>query len=195
MEYINAKKSNSSFSPFLLILVLFAIVMVIIVIINGFEFNLSVLIFFAFIFVPPILFFLDIFLWHVVGKEIIYTQDEKLIIKKVNRVRPRKKKIRFDKIEDIYLWETKGFLNDTYSLMSAFWDWNKQGKICIKYDNGNKYYIGRNLNETEAERLLKTLKSELPSIVANSTLKSKITEWILFFLVILVIVFIAIRLM
>jgi hypothetical protein len=76
--------------------------------------------------------------------------------------------------------------------MSAFWDWDKQGTICIKYDNGCKYYIGRNLNETEAEDLLRLLKSEIPNTPANPTIKSEIIEWVVFGSVILLIVVIAI---
>ena len=107
MEYINTKKSNNGFSPFLLIWVVFAIVFLVkFFIFAGFNFALLLLLVFLTI---PILYFLDIFLWHIIGKEIIYTQDKKLIIKKVNRIRPRKKKIRFEKIEDIYLLREKEF--------------------------------------------------------------------------------------
>ncbi|MGI6292621.1 MAG: hypothetical protein ACOXZH_09430 [Bacteroidales bacterium] len=190
MEYINTKKSNNGFSPFLLIWVVFAIVFLVkVFIFAGFNFALLLLLVFLTI---PILYFLDIFLWHIIGKEIIYTQDKKLIIKKVNRIRPRKKKIRFEKIEDIYLLREKEFLKNIYSSMSAFWDWDKQGTICIKYDNGCKYYIGRNLNETEAEDLLRLLKSEIPNTPANPTIKSEIIEWVVFGSVILLIVVIAI---
>jgi hypothetical protein len=183
MEYVNTKKFNSGFTPFLLIGVLFPIVMAIMIIIDGFDFSLYVLLFISLIFIFPVLFFLDIFLWRTIGKEIIYTQGDKLIIKKVNRVRPRKKTIQFKKIEDIYLWEK----NDTYSLMSAFWDWDKQGKICVQYDDGNKYYAGRNLNDIEAEGILNMLKSEIPNTPANPTSKSKIVEWLLLIMMILVI--------
>jgi hypothetical protein len=188
MEYINTKKSHSGFSPFLLIWVFLSVILVVMIILDAFEFNFSVLLFFAIIFVPPILFFLDIFLWHVIGKEIIYTQDEKIIIKKINRIRPRKKIIQFKKIEDIYLWKEKGFLNDTYSQMSAFWDWDKQGTICIKYDNGCKYYIGRNLNDAEAKELMELLKSEIIIIPTTITMKSQVIEWVVFGFVILLII-------
>lgn len=190
MEYINTKKSNNGFSLFLLIWVIFGIVMFLLEGIWGenwvFAFAIYIL-----LFLLSSLFFLDIFLWHTIGKEIIYTQDKKIIIKKVNRVRPRRKKIQFEKIEDIYLWKQKGF-SEAISLMSAFWDWDKQGTLCIEYDNGCRYYIGRNLNEAEAEDLLRLLKSEIPNTPANPTMKSKVLEWFFFGSVVLLIVIIAI---
>jgi hypothetical protein len=190
MEYVNTKKSDNGFSPFLLIWVICGIVMFFLEGIWGGNWASAFAIYILLFFLPS-LFFLDIFLWHTIGKEIIYTQDKKIIIKKVNRVRPRRKKIQFEKIEDIYLWKPKGFSKDI-SLMSAFWDWDKQGTLCIEYDNGCKYYIGRNLNNQEAEELLNLLKSEIPNTPANPTMKSKVIEWVVFGIVVLLIVLIAI---
>ena len=193
MEYINTKKSNNGSSPFLFFLLIWVIFGIVVFLLEGIwgENWVSAFVIYTLLLLLPSLYFLDIFLWHIIGKEIIYTQDKKLIIKKVNRIRPRRKKIRFEKIEDIYLWKQKGF-SKTISLMSAFWDWDKQGTICIKYDNGCKYYIGRNLNEAEAEDLLRLLKSEIPNTPANPTIKSEIIEWVVFGSVVLLIVVIAI---
>lgn len=161
MDYINAKKSNNGFSPFLLIWVFCAIAFTVNLLISEvFEIDLSLLIFISFIIIVPSLYFLDIFLWQAIGKEIISIQDKELIIIKKNRILPRKKRIRFKKIEEIYLWKPKGFFKDIY-LMLAFWDLDKQGSICIKYDDGCKYYVGRNLNEVEAEELLEMIKYEI----------------------------------
>lgn len=186
MKYINLKKSHSGLSPFLLIFVILGFIFFFLEGIWGEDWIMAFFIYFSLLFLPS-LFFFDIFLWHVIGKEIIYTQNKTLIIKKVNRIRPRKKKIRFEKIENISLWEEKGLLRDIASLLSAFWDWDKQGKIRITYDNGCSYYIGRNLTQKEAAELVKMLKSEIPITIANPTLKSKITEWIILgFLILLI---------
>jgi len=152
--------------------------------------------FFIALTILPILYFLDIFLWHIIGKEIIYTQDGKLIIKKTNRILPRKKKIRFNKIEDVYFWKTKGFFKDIYSSMSAFWDWDKQGAICIEYDNGCKYYVGRNLDEVEANELLEFIKSEIGFNFAEKSKKRfTVSELIILIVLILLILVITIRIM
>jgi len=161
MNYINTKKPENGFSPFLLLWVIVAIIMVVMVISQeNFKEILPLFVSFIIILIFPAIYFLDIFLWQVIGKEIINTKDRKLIIKKTNRVFPRKKRIRFEKIEDIYLWEPKGLLGDI-ALMFAFWDLDKQGTICVKYDKGCKYYAGRNLNKKEAEIFLNLLKSEI----------------------------------
>jgi len=139
------------------------------------------------------LYFLDIFLWLNIGKEIICTQDEKLIIKKVNRIFPRKKKICLKKIEDIYFWESKGFFKERPILPSETWDleWKNQRTICIKYDNGCKYYIGRHLDKVEAEELLKMLKSEITPTEpdAKSKRKAKISDRIVLTILVLLIIF------
>lgn len=160
MYYINKKLSDETFSAFLLIWIIFAI-FVFVMGIKLFTFSFSVLLFFSIIFIPSILLFLDVYLWQNFGKEIIYTEDKKIIVKKVNRVFPRKKKIRFTKIEDIYIWESKGFLSKDIDRMTALWGWYKQGRICIKYSKGCEYYIGKNLNTSEAEKLLEMVKSEI----------------------------------
>jgi len=115
----------------------------------------------AFLYILPFLFSLDIFLWHSIGKEIIYTRDKKLIIKGRNRVFPVKKKIRLEKIEALYLWKSKGFFK---SILRRY---GKQGMVCIKYNNGRIFRIGRYLNEMEASELLTMLKSEIGCISAK----------------------------
>ena len=185
MEFINTNRSENNASPFLLIWVLCIITFLIIVIVTGLFF----LLFFLVFFMPFALFFLDIFLWHNIGKEIIYTQDKKLIIKKIKRVFPRKKKIRFEKIEDMYLWKERGFFKETFSDGLAFWDFDKQGSICIEYDNGCKYYIGRYLDETTAKKILEVLKSEIVCTHAEPSLKSKIMDRIVLIFIVFLLIF------
>jgi hypothetical protein len=142
-----------------------------------------------FVFILPFLFSLDIFLWHNIGKEIIYTKDEKLIIKATNRIFPVKKKIRFEKIEDMYLWESKGFVKNILEINKG-----RDGKVCIKYNNGRTFRVGRNLNEIEAEELLAMLKSEISCTPANPTVKSKIFGIVLWIILISIILYIIIGL-
>jgi len=190
MEYINTKRSHSLNSIYSLLFLVFVIVIAVYLTVS---LEVEALFGLIILFILPFLFSLDIFLWHSIGKEIIYTQDKKLIIKGKNRVFPIKKKICFEKIEDIYLWESKGFFKDIFLRRVPFYK-GSQGKITIKYDNGCEYHIGRYLNEVEAEELLKILKSEISCTPAKSSPKTKIVGIVLWIILISIILYIIIGL-
>ena len=191
MNYINTNRSGNNSSPFALIWVVFVIGFIVITGIYGDS--IGFMLFFIALTIFPILFALDIFLWCNIGKEIIYTQNEILIIKKTNRIFPRKKKIRFKNIEDIYLWESKGFFNELFRFPFEPLDLDdkKLRTICVKYDNGCKYYIGRHLDKAEAEELLKMLKLEITPAEpdAKSKKRAKISDRIVLTIAILLIIF------
>jgi hypothetical protein len=162
MKYINTKTKISDIGlvGFSLIWVIVAITLMIFTIVSGgFSWCISEILFVVVVFLLPATFVMDIFLWNAIGKEIIFTYNKQLKIRKTNRIFHKTKIIRFDQIKDIYLWNQKVWYSFLYNDLS-FWDISRQGAICVRY-NRRKYYFGRCLTKEEAQNLLDLLFQEM----------------------------------
>jgi len=161
MKFTNTRRSYDGDGLFLLIFAIGQIFVTIVAIIRADKDDYSFVIPLMFLgFILPSLHFIDIFLWHFFGKEIISINETELEIRKVGRLFKKKKKIKLNQIKDIYLWQKK--IKDIHIAFS-FWDISWQGTLCVKYKNNKKYYIGVNMPNWEAEELREELMREINS--------------------------------
>jgi len=159
MKYVNTRRSYDGGAIFHLVLAILFIFAVIFIITTA-----AILYPFAIIFFLFSLLFIDIFLWHFLGKEIIYINETELEIRKVGRIFRKKKKIELYQIKDIYLWQEK--VRDIH-LTFSYWDISRQGTLCVKYKHKEKYYIGMNMSDWEANELREELMQEIKFRVDN----------------------------
>ena len=159
MYFINSTHNNDNYVG---TLILWIVVLVIFsILIFFFEWpNILVIALFHIFSAIVVVFFLDIIMWNIKGKEVIYTQSNTLIIEKTGRIIKSKKKISISKIEKVSKWEPNNKVHKWYSEGNAFWDIDNQGTICIDY-KGGRYYVGRNLNTEKSKMLFELLKSKL----------------------------------
>lgn len=145
MMITNSKKSSDGVSFFLIfftiILLFIGLQLIFELSIEDYDFPFILLL--LLFFVCPSLFFIDIIIWRLFGKEIIYLNEEYIIIKKVNRLFKKKKKIN---LHSICLFEIVdrskyGFFEQSME----FWDFSYQGFIHIKYSKYFNFYFGENL--------------------------------------------------
>ena len=159
MKFINAKRSYDGWAIFALLGAIGAITATTVAIITTeSEYYSFVIPFMFFVFFLPSLYFIDIFLWHFFGEEIITVNETELEIRKTGRLFKKKKKIKLYQIRDIYLWQKK--IRDIHIAFS-FWDISWQGTLCIKYKRNKKYYIGMNMTDWEASALRDELMQDI----------------------------------
>jgi len=95
MMITNSKKSSDGVSFFLIfftiILLFIGLQLIFELSIEDYDFPFILLL--LLFFVCPSLFFIDIIIWRLFGKEIIYLNEEYIIIKKVNRLLKKRKKL------------------------------------------------------------------------------------------------------
>ena len=131
MTVTNTRHSYNGWAFVFLLFALYGIVSSIMFILPFSEYEISeiplLILLFVFLNLPP-LFFIDIFLWHFFGKEIISITETELILKKAGRLFRRKRTIKIQQIRDIYFWQKK--IKDIH-LQFAFWDMAFQGRLCI----------------------------------------------------------------
>lgn len=145
MTIINSKKTSDGVSYFLLI---FTIIILFVGIQFLFEISIDdydfpFILFLLLFFLFPSIFFIDIIIWRLFGKEIIYLNEEFIIIKKVNRLFRKKRKIKLQSIclFDIVDRSKYGFIAQSME----FWDFSYQGYIHIKYSKYFNFYFGENI--------------------------------------------------
>lgn len=145
MKITNSKKTSDGVSYFLII---FTIVLIFVGIQLLFDipianYDIPFILFILLFFVCPSLFFIDIIIWRLFGKEIIYINEDYLVIIKINRLFIKRKKI---KLKTICFFEIVdrskyGFIAQSME----FWDFSYQGFIHVKYSKHFNYYFGENI--------------------------------------------------
>ena len=161
MTIINKRRSYSRLVFFTFICALVGIIMGFdILLSNEFDINSILPSILEFVFcILPCLYFIDVFLWHYFGKEIIEVKDTELIIRKQGRLFKKKKIIQIHQIKDIYFWQK--VVRD-YHIIAAIWFSECQGALCIEYKRNREFYMGVNMNKREADELLEKLIENIP---------------------------------
>jgi len=162
MTIINKRRSYSGLAFFYLLFSLCEIILSLLIIFSSRGYVISdipkIILIFILLNIPAF-FFIDIFLWHFLGKEIIIIKEKELVIVKAGRLLRRKRRIKPFQVKDIYFWQKNiSYIHKSF----AFWDLKWQGALCIKYNKCRKYYMGVNMNKREADELLETLIENIP---------------------------------